>query len=198
MSIMFHSIDTGNFTKYNGFNFTETSYWDSPFAESFWYSPNTTMLFATPTYVLGQESPEEIVLRLQPEKLILRNMQPTVSIFGVPISFEDFIMQQIIWSPSENTDINYNMKMKPDYAGTMTIGVLLRFDFTQRVFTINFFTLFDIMTILGGFKSFFGPLPELFSPILVLLFLMQLSNIIRTNLQKSFEDEAKNLLTLSE
>ena len=95
MSFLFHTKDSANFTKYNGFNFTDTATWDSPWADSFWYSSNTTMLYSTQTYVLGEQSPEEIVLRLQPERLILRNQKPSTTIFGVPISFEDQKMQQV-------------------------------------------------------------------------------------------------------
>lgn len=92
MSFLFHTVDSANFTKFNGFNFTSTDIWDSPWSESFWYSSNTTMLYSTSTYVLGQQSLEEIVLRLQPERMILKNQKPSTTIFGLPISFEDKIL----------------------------------------------------------------------------------------------------------
>lgn len=53
--------------------------------------------------------------------------------------------------------------------------MLLKFDFTQRVFTINFFTVFDIMAVLGGFKSSLGPIFTIGTPFLTLFFLIQLS-----------------------
>ena len=43
-----------------------------------------------------------------------------------------------------------------------------------------------------------GPLPSLFTPLLTLLFLIQLSRIIRDYLQQSLATEIKNLLTQSD
>lgn len=84
----FHTKETKDFDKYNGFNFTVDT-WDSPFVDSFWNSYNTTLLYGTRPYVLGEEIPEEIVLRLLPERLILKNQNVTSKIFGMPIQFED-------------------------------------------------------------------------------------------------------------
>ena len=79
------------------------------------------------------------------------------------------------------------MRMRPAENDETEVGILLRFDFTQRVFTINFFTVFDIMAVLGGFKSSLGPILTVFTPILTLMFLFQLSTIIRERMIHSLE-----------
>ena len=79
-----------------------------------------------------------------------------------------------------------------------SVGILLKFDFTQRVFTINFFTVFDIMAVLGGFKSSLGPLLTIFTPMLTLMFLFQLSTIIRERMVHTLEDEVSTLMDLAD
>jgi hypothetical protein len=51
---MFHSTELANQTRYNGWNFSETYFWDDYFyPDNFWYSTNTTILAKTVVYTIG-------------------------------------------------------------------------------------------------------------------------------------------------
>jgi hypothetical protein len=51
---IFHSTELAYQTRYNGWNFTETSFWDDYFyPDNFWYSTNTTILAKTVVYTIG-------------------------------------------------------------------------------------------------------------------------------------------------
>ena len=48
-----HTKDSKNETKFNGWKFTSTRYWDSK-EEGFWFDMNTTLLVYTVTYTIGE------------------------------------------------------------------------------------------------------------------------------------------------
>ena len=77
------------------------------------------------------------------------------------------------------------------------IVMQLNFDFTQRVFTYNYYTFSDILSRIGGLQGSIMPLLAQIAPLFVLYFLYKLCKIIKQKLYESFEKEANNLINLS-
>lgn len=104
---------------------------------------------------------------------------------------------QIIWKKAtSNLSPDNFILLKPEY-DTSTIAINLEFDFTERVFTLHFFTFGDILSIVGGLKASIDPLFTSITPIFVLLFLIQLSYILRDKMELNYRDEHLELLTVA-
>ena len=53
--------------------------------------------------------------------------------------------------------------------------IFLQFDFTERIFTLYYFTVFDVLSSIGGLKASIGPMISVATPISILFFLIRLS-----------------------
>ena len=73
----------------------------------------------------------------------------------------------------------------------------LDFEFTEKVITLKFFTVFDIMTIIGGFNASLLPAINMILPLFVLYFLFQLGEIIRDKLKYNYYIEMRRLIKIS-
>lgn len=81
--------------------------------------------------------------------------------------------------------------------GTDSFDIKLDFDFTERVYTLNFFSVFDIMTIIGGFNASLIPFIDLVLPLFVLYFMFQLSEIIRDKMKSDYEVQLRRMIPIS-
>ena len=77
------------------------------------------------------------------------------------------------------------------------ITIFLQFDFTERIFTLYYFNIFDILASVGGLKASIGPILSIATPISVLVFLIKLSIIIRDSLHESYIDEHKRFIPVA-
>lgn len=98
---------------------------------------------------------------------------------------------------SSDLDPKGLIRHKPFYEESSDLEVQLEFDFTERVFTINFFTIFDIMSTLGGFRASLTPVFSVMTPLIILLFLVRLSYIIRDKMTADYKQEHKVLLHIA-
>lgn len=78
-----------------------------------------------------------------------------------------------------------------------TITVNLEFDFTERVFTLFYFSLSDILSIIGGLKASISPLLSSLTPLFILIFLIKLSYIIREKMEQNYKEEHHALLAVA-
>ena len=75
--------------------------------------------------------------------------------------------------------------------------IFLEFDFTERIFTLYYFNVFDIMASIGGLKASIGPILSIATPTSILVFLIKLAMIIRDSLHQSYLDEHKRLIPVA-
>lgn len=68
------------------------------------------------------------------------------------------------------------------------------FDFTQRRYSYNYFGVFDILAVLGGFRASIVPIVGVFMPLIYLHFLWSLAGIISTKIETEQENELVKLI----
>jgi len=57
-------------------------------------------------------------------------------------------------------------------------------NFVERRYILSYFTVFDIMSKIGGFRASVMPIVGEFAPLFILFFLVQLSKIIQQKLKE--------------
>ena len=99
----------------------------------------------------------------------------------------------MIWKkvPAVNSDYNIDLK-SPAQFNNSNLVVQLNFEFTERVFVLDYTGVLDIMSKVGGLQASIMPIMRMVSPWIALSFMFQLSRIIRS---KSEDDYKKFLLT---
>lgn len=75
--------------------------------------------------------------------------------------------------------------------------IFLQFDFTERIFTLYYFSVFDILASIGGLKASIGPILSIATPVSILIFLIKLAMIIRDSLHQNYIDEHYRLLPIA-
>ena len=144
---MFHVADAKDLDKYNSWNFTRQSHWFD-----FYTSPSTTLLFETMGYRIGEFQPKFVSIPIMSEKVIHKEQKSSVNVLGVQIGSEDEYTNTVIWEPATNVDENRKITMRDTYMSS-TILVKTNFDFTQRIYEINYIDSFDVVASLGGFRA---------------------------------------------
>ena len=81
------------------------------------------------------------------------------------------------WKTSSDTNDDNQIPTRDKYNSTL-IQFNVDFDYTERIYNINYYTILDIMAILGGLKASIMPIFAYLAPLLALHFLMQLARII--------------------
>lgn len=108
----------------------------------------------------------------------------------------DIVYKKLIWSKSTDYDENgeANLKAGGDSSSSNTLVMPVDFDFTQREYTLKFYTFDDILAKVGGLRASIMPILAFFAPLLVLYFLFELASIIKENTEKTAAAECKNLV----
>jgi len=71
---------------------------------------------------------------------------------GIKLSTEDIVEKKAIYKRSDDYDDEGRNKLR-DFYNSSKIVMQLDFDFTQRVFTFNYYTISDIMSRIGGLRG---------------------------------------------
>jgi hypothetical protein len=177
---------------YNNWNFTNNYIWDSMTNESFWYSANNTMIMVTEKYEIGQQAPQTASFNLIPQKFVFKN-KIVKSYF--PMSFEDEVVKSIEYS--YNLNVN-ERRRTPNEVGPVYYfqqSMLLNFDYTERLFTINYVTITDIISRVGGYMAAFLPVLNVASPLMLIYFLYTLGDAIKTVKIREFFARSKDFLS---
>jgi len=71
------------------------------------------------------------------------------------------------------------------------------FDFSERIYNINYFTFLDIMAVIGGLKASIMPIIGYLAPLLALHFLISLAQIIVDKMHDNQHKEHLELLRVA-
>ena len=72
----------------------------------------------------------------------------------------------------------------------------LSFDFTERIIKLNFYTIFDMLSKVGGFKAAIGPIIAAIAPFFILYFLIKLSKILKGKMMDAYKAEVRLFVKL--
>ena len=103
---------------------------------------------------------------------------------------------QTIWIKATNLDEDYLITTR-EIPNKDKFDVQLDFDFTERIFKLSYFSVFDIMSIIGGFQASLTPIINQIMPFFVLYYMFQLSEIIRDKIKGWHHKEIRNLITVT-
>ena len=179
---LFHSAEGKNETKYNNWNFTTPTLWDSV-EEGFWFATNTTKLVKTQTYVIGKQQPMNSIIRLLPETFNLKQQNVTRRFLIFPMVTKDIVSQQILWAPTQISDDDHLTGLRPEYNRSV-IQSNIDFDFTERIYDLHYFGWMDILSKIGGLRASILPLFGYLLPLLTLHFLWTLAGIIESKIEQ--------------
>lgn len=176
---MFHTEESKDFEAYNGWNFSSPRIWDS-IEEGFWYAEGTSRLFETSSFEIGEEEVDRIVIGMIPERFIQVDRNVTSYLFGIiPNGWEDIESKQIVYSANTNVDKDAYVPLLDHHgSASASISVTVDFDFTHRYYKINYYTVVNILSALGGLKASLTPIISYLMPLLALSFFYQMAAII--------------------
>lgn len=137
-------------------------------------------------------------IRIQPERTFFKNQKVTKSLLGIPYSFDDNVIWELLWKQTIVRDDDFFTPIRfmvPDEQinGTDIISNI-DFEFTERVYNIHFFGVIDILSQLGGLRASLMPLLGFFIPFFTIHFLYQLATIIQNSMKDKYHESANNLV----
>ena len=101
------------------------------------------------------------------------------------------------WNKAIDVNMDYKIPLSSDSNQTSVI-VNVNFDFTEKIFTIEYVGILDIMQRIGGLYSSVWPIMRFLNPFLALAFLIALCKIIRENAKQLYQREVIIFLRLAE
>ena len=122
----------------------------------------------------------------KPSNYIEKDNQPTWSILGFPLSFENKTYKQINWGGAKNLDVDLKVPLKSkDMVRSSDMIANVDYDFTERQYTLHYYKITDMLKSIGGIRSSVLPIIGLVLPFFGLWFLMLLADIIVRNATKN-------------
>lgn len=115
----------------------------------------------------------------------------------LPTSFEDIIEYKVNWGRAFDMDADYRIPNSLDVNQTSVI-IMINFDYTEKIFTIKYTGVLDIMQRIGGLQASIMPIMRFANPWLYLVFLIALCRIIREKAQDMYKNEILTFLKLTE
>ena len=95
----------------------------------------------------------------------------TSYLFGfIPTSFEDIIEYKVHWGRAIDLNADYRIPNSLDVNQT-NVMIMINFDYTEKIFTIKYTGVMDILQRVGGLQASIIPVMRFASPWLMLLFL---------------------------
>ena len=180
---MFHSKELGDLERYNGWNFTSRFQWDDLNSDNFWYSKSSTQLFESERFVIGEQQLSQIQIQLEPSTLVHVDR-----INDGFLSYSDDVIRELIWMASTNINQDSRISLSPSF-NSSDVLIQFSFDYVERVYTIKYFTLFDVMSKIGGFSASLMPIIRYLSPLLTLMFLNKLAKILRDKIKTDLKQK---------
>lgn len=195
---LFHTREGKNLTKYNNWNFTTSRWWDSV-DEGFWFATNTTILVYTVPYYIGKQQIENAIIRVKPERINFKNQNVTKSLFGIssiPLESQDIIWKRLIWRKTAKINDDHLTDVRTKY-NRSSIQSNIDFDFTERIYDVQFYNWGDILSKIGGLRASILPILGYIMPLLTLHFLWSLAGIIDDKMHQNQQNEMYQLLNVS-
>lgn len=119
---------------------------------------------------------------------------------GIPTSFSDRIEERIIWRKSVVQNDDGMTPIRTLGAGEVFNNTFivsnLDFDFTERIYNIQYFGIMDVMSTLGGLRASIVPIIGYLVPLLTLHFLYSLAGIIDDKMEANQQTEMIHLIVI--
>jgi hypothetical protein len=175
---------------------SETKYgdWKFPTKEQmniFMNDKTTILLMKTKMFTVGKEALKQTYSEVKVEKEIQKALTTGKQILGFPIQFEDkkthrFSLQRPTNNINEKGELMTQDKYETNYRN---LDIFLHIDWTRVVITYTYKSYSDLISKLGGYKGFLGPVLEIFFPLSSLYFLVELGRIIIDKYKESYKSE---------
>ena len=128
---------------------------------------------------MGKEQVKDVTLKLKPDRYINKGMGNVSSSFlGMPLTHDDEVVNKLIWGKPKTLNEDGRLFLRDEFKSSTHI-VNLMMDFTHRRYTVSYVQLGDVLSKIGGLRSFFVLLPGLYIPLIMLNFLVRLATIIK-------------------
>lgn len=92
------------------------------------------------------------------------------------------------YQTTPNLNKDYLVSPEPTFNGT-DIVLSLNMKFVERQYILNYYTLGDLLSKVGGLRASIMPIIGYFSPLFVLYFLLELARVIKKSLNKDYTDK---------
>ena len=145
-----------------------------------------TELFETETFIIGSQQLDMIKIDISPEKFVHTGQQIDSYFLGMPWSTSDQVSRLIHWKRTSDFNEDHRIGRASQFNSTNII-VQFKFDFVERVYKIDYFGVFDIMSKIGGFQASLLPLIRFAAPLFGLYFLNKLSIILRDRIKSDLK-----------
>lgn len=123
---------------------------------------------------------------------------------GIPTEYYDLEVENVTWWKSQVQDDGGQVPTRTlgkneEYNATLGSKIIsnIDFDFTERIYTLKYFDIRDIMSILGGLRSSIIPLVAFIVPLLTLHFLYNLAIIIDDKITVDKQNEMIKMINIA-
>ena len=166
-----------------GWTFPTFKMWDD-----YYYSQNKVDIAFTNTFVLGSDTVQVRDFNIKPNQLIQVERKVNSTFVGIPSGYSDIKDAFITFTKILGLDEFGQIPMEGKFRDSRFM-LLINFDFNQRKTVQNYYGFSDLLAKVGGYRASLQPIFQLFTPIFIIGFLIQLSTIISDNYKKKYNDE---------
>ena len=112
------------------------------------------------------------------------------------VAYEDLIKEFVKFKHSlKNIDNNDYLQLSETYVPTnRDLSIILQINYHREIIILKFIDSMDVVSKLGGYKSAFEPIFMYFFPIIILHFLINYSNVIRSIYIDKYKSELERTL----
>jgi hypothetical protein len=134
-------------------------------------------------------------LRVTPTVVVDKARVINKKVLGIGNSFKDKTKTILLFEKNSNIDNNGKVPLLPKSKGAENMFISFDFDvqFYQRQQNNQYFSALDIMVQLGGAWMFFQLLFGLFTPFVVISFLMKLATMIKDKRSRLYREGLEHL-----
>ena len=168
---------------YNEFMFKTPENWDH-----FWFNTDlNTLLFYAKDIVIGKTENEISRIKVNPENIIRKDQKAKVSVLGIPIITEDLSNSIAKYYRTKNLNEDNREPVKVGSFNSSDYYIPFDFDFTERVYTVNYFGYLDIISAIGGLNSSANLFMGFLMPLFMFIFLYSLAMVVKERYSKEYK-----------
>jgi hypothetical protein len=132
-------------------------------------------------------------IKMSLEKDIYVGIKKNVTILGVPIKYSNEEVDSKSFHFQDLGRINEFEKIEKSEENDNEVIFKVNIDLRKVINIYDYFTISDILAIIGGYKALAGPVLAMFFPLLTLSYLHNLSRIIKQHKIKEYLIELKKV-----
>ena len=156
------------------------------------------MLVQTVPYYIKQDQIQNAPIRLQPEKTMYKDKLVTRRFLGIAVSWADSQTTFLIW---KQTQVRNDEQLTPvrlllpgETVKSTTIVSNIDFEFTERIYTVNYYTFLDMLSSVGGLRASLEPFFHLFIPLFTAYFFYTFAGIVQRKIAENREQKTLELI----